>query len=570
MCRRQLGEGGEFELRYWIPTNYPVLDSEGRVTHVVHQSEEVTELVELRRRDAEHAAELAEAISLYKAIYDQGIFAGRVDMDGRVTDVNRSALVQCGYTREEVIGKPFWECGWWNRSPNVQSWVKAAFEQAAQGTPFRGVSNYFCADGSERVVEFACMPIKNESGRVLFVVPTGIDVTQRVQAGRDNQATAILESITDGFFAMDRDWRFTYVNRQAGRLLGHSTGYFLGKVIWDVFPGFVDSEFARAFHRAASEWVASSVTSYYPDHDRWYEVHSYPSSNGVSIYFRDVSEQMRAEEKRQALTAQLASQARIFDTALSNTPDLTYTFDLEGRFSYANRALLAVLSKSPDQVIGKNFFDLDYPVELAERLQRQIRKVIDTKSHVQDETPYTGAFGTRFYEYIFVPVLAPDASVEAVAGSTRDITERKQAEVATRRRAFQLQKLAEVATRVNSALDVNSVIGVVTEEARNIIGAEKAATSMVLSPEYPHPISVISTPATRRDKPVSPGIDSSTLYEAVKADIRPVRLTQQELAKDPRWQTLGKAALAIPSRNGWLAAPLLQRFTHVLHTRIIR
>ena len=203
---------------------------------------------------------------------------------------------------------------------------------------------------------------------------------------------------------------------------------------------------------------------------------------------------MRAEKKRQELTAQLASQARIFDTALSNTPDLIYTFDLEGRFTYATVPCWPSCRRRPEQVVGKNFFELDYPDELAARLQRQIQEVIDTKSQVQDETPYTGAFGTRYYEYIFVPVLAPDGTVEAVAGSTRDITERKQAEVATRRRALQLQKLAEVATRVNSAHDVNSVVGVVTEEARNIIGAEKAATSMVLNPTYPQPINVISTP----------------------------------------------------------------------------
>ncbi len=501
--RRPDDEGGEFAERYWNPMNYPVLDAAGQVTYIVHQSEEVTELVRLRRRDAAHVAQLAEANARFQAIYDQGIFAGRLDLDGRVTDVNRAALVQCGFTREDVIGKPFWECGWWNRSAEIQAWVKAGFQQAIRGEPFRGVSKYFCANGSERVVEFACMPIKDEAGKVLFVVPTGIDVTERVQADRDHQAMAILESISDGFFALDRGWRFTYVNRQAARLLGHPVDYFLGKVIWNVFPGLIGSEFDRAYRRAASEWVASSITAYYPDHDRWYEVHTYPSEDGISVYFRDASVQMHAEEKRLALSAKLALQARIFDTALSNTPDLTYTFDLEGRFTYLNRALLAVLQKTFDQVVGKNFFELDYPPELAARLQRQIQQVIETKSLVQDETPFTGAFGTRFYEYIFVPVLAPDGTVEAVAGSTRDITERRQDEVATSRRALQLQQLAEVASRINSAHDVHSVVGVVTEEARNIVGAELAATSVILNPSYPQPITVISAANSRRPEPDS-------------------------------------------------------------------
>ena len=99
--RRPMEKGGDFEERHWKPVNYPVMDSAGRVSHIVHRSEEVTELVHLRRRDAKHAAELAEANSLYQAIFDQGIFSGRLDLEGKLTDVNQSALVQCGYTRKK-------------------------------------------------------------------------------------------------------------------------------------------------------------------------------------------------------------------------------------------------------------------------------------------------------------------------------------------------------------------------------------------------------------------------------------------------------------------------------------
>src|SRR4029079_12990082 len=84
------------------------------------------------------------------------------------------------------------------------------------------------------------------------------------------------------------------------------------------------------------------------------------------------------------------------------------------------------------EAVGKNFFDLNYPHELANRLQRQIQEVIATRQPVKDETPYTSAVSERQYEYIFVPVMAADGSVEAVAGSTRDITERKRVEQAPR------------------------------------------------------------------------------------------------------------------------------------------
>ena len=132
----------------------------------------------------------------------------------------------------------------------------------------------------------------------------------------------------------------------------------------------------------------------------------------------------------QALLAaqeQTEQQKRMYETVLDNTADFNYVFDLEGHFSYTNKALADLLQKSPDEFVGKNFFDLGYPSELAERLQRQIQQVITTRQSVRDETPYTSVIGTRAYEYIFRPVIGAEGKVEAVAGSTRDITELKEA-----------------------------------------------------------------------------------------------------------------------------------------------
>jgi PAS domain S-box-containing protein len=140
----------------------------------------------------------------------------------------------------------------------------------------------------------------------------------------------------------------------------------------------------------------------------------------------DVTERKRAE------TA-LHQQWRTFDTALSHTPDFTYIFDLEGRFTYVNRALLLFWQKTLAESVGRNFFELDYPPELAERLQRQIQRVIVTREPLRDQTPFAGPNGeTRHYEYIFVPVFGAEGRVEAVAGSTRDSTDRTRSEEALR------------------------------------------------------------------------------------------------------------------------------------------
>ena len=159
---------------------------------------------------------------------------------------------------------------------------------------------------------------------------------------------------------------------------------------------------------------------------RWFLGRALPirdESNRIVRWFgtcTDIEDQKQAE-------AELRKQWHTFDTALSHTPDFTYIFDLEGRFTYINRALLSLWQKSFEEACGKNFFELGYPEHLAGRLQSQIQEVIGTKRAVRDHTPFTGPTGeNRYYEYIFVPVFSSDGEVEAVAGSTRDITEREQ------------------------------------------------------------------------------------------------------------------------------------------------
>jgi len=97
---------------------------------------------------------------------------------------------------------------------------------------------------------------------------------------------------------------------------------------------------------------------------------------------------------------------------------ILFTFDLAGRFTYANQPLLDLWQKPFAEVVGKTF-ELDYPTDLAARLQQQIQQLITTRQPLKDETLYTSAFGTRAYEYIFVPLFGTDGAVEAVAGTTR-------------------------------------------------------------------------------------------------------------------------------------------------------
>jgi PAS domain S-box-containing protein len=131
----------------------------------------------------------------------------------------------------------------------------------------------------------------------------------------------------------------------------------------------------------------------------------------------------------QQITENFELQARLFEKTLSAITDFVYIIDRNGRFLYANKALLNLWGLTLEAAIGKTFFDLKYPEDLATKLHGQIQQVFASRESLSDETEYISPTGVAgHYEYIFSPVLKPDGTVEAVAGSTREITERKRAE----------------------------------------------------------------------------------------------------------------------------------------------
>ncbi len=135
---------------------------------------------------------------------------------------------------------------------------------------------------------------------------------------------------------------------------------------------------------------------------------------------------------------------RMLRTMLSSISDFAYVFDRGGCFVFANQPLLAQWHRTLDGMIGKTFADLGYDRDIADRLQRRIQQVVETKRRIIDETPIVSSNGVRAcYEYVFSPVLSPDGNVDYVVGSARDVTLRRQAEDAARRDYTQLRHLID-------------------------------------------------------------------------------------------------------------------------------
>lgn len=124
-----------------------------------------------------------------------------------------------------------------------------------------------------------------------------------------------------------------------------------------------------------------------------------------------------------------AARTRLYEAVLQATPDLVYVFDLQHRFIYANHALLTMWGRSWDDAIGKTCLELGYEPWHAAMHDEEIERVIATGGPVRGDVPFPHVTqGVRIYDYIFTPVFGPDGKVEAIAGSTRDVTERRQHE----------------------------------------------------------------------------------------------------------------------------------------------
>ena len=171
-------------------------------------------------------------------------------------------------------------------------------------TPHMAIASPFVfRDHPEREVAYwnwTLFPLLDESGDVDFLFLSLEDVTASITAERQLRQTKeklenTLESISDGFFTLDKEWRFTYLNREAVRLWNMPYEKLIGNNIWDVSPREIGSIFDREYHRAVQDKVPVLFEALLPLHNVWVEVRAYPSEDGLSVYLLDIDNKKRGE-----------------------------------------------------------------------------------------------------------------------------------------------------------------------------------------------------------------------------------------------------------------------------------
>jgi PAS domain S-box-containing protein len=137
------------------------------------------------------------------------------------------------------------------------------------------------------------VPEDRSNGSVHSVLTFARDITEKQRASQ-SKMMGILESMTDAFVSLDRDWCYTYVNQRAGELFGRCPEDLIGKHIWSEFPEGVGQPFYHLYYQAIAEQRPMQIEEYYPPWERWFENRIYPSSEGISIFFQDITERKEA------------------------------------------------------------------------------------------------------------------------------------------------------------------------------------------------------------------------------------------------------------------------------------
>ena len=167
---------------------------------------------------------------------------------------------------------------------------------------WEGELAHTCRGGRQIVVESRQVLVRDQAGATIEILEINRDITERKKALQElaqayRWTTAILESISDGFIFIDRDWRYVYVNPAGARLMHKSREELLGKNLWEVWPHAVDSPFGAAYRRAIEENVPVQFEAFYPEPlNAWFEFRCYPSSEGLSLFFSDTTGRKLSDE----------------------------------------------------------------------------------------------------------------------------------------------------------------------------------------------------------------------------------------------------------------------------------
>ena len=312
-------------------------------------------------------------------------------------------------------------------------------------------------------------------------VEAALRARQRQYEGRDllgeQRATRerlqqILESISDAFAVLDREWRFTYVNRSYAELFcpdSPSPKNMLGKPIWDCFPDLAGTDLEQFYRRVMREQRSSTIEVHYARIDRWIEVRAHPTAESLSLYVADVTERRRAER------ALRESEAR-YRTLMERASEGIFVSDPQGRHVMVNPAGCEMLGFDLDEILQLRAREL-YALDDATLVQSEIERMRegDVLHHDRKMRRKDGTF-------VHIEASVTKLTNGLIQCVARDVTARKRAEEEQRRRSERAQLLSETLGLLLGAGDPEVIVRELFPKVAAQLGVEIYLNFMVDEP----------------------------------------------------------------------------------------
>ncbi|MFT2010489.1 PAS domain S-box protein [Pontibacter sp. 13R65] len=362
---------------------------------------------------------LEESEQRYRSLFENNpdlIFVE--SKEGLIISVNNSFCDTLNLSKEEVLDLPASVF----LPADMISANKMYWEQALLGVRSRFDLELKTNNQQRKVFDVIKFPVA-VNGEVIGVQTIAKDITPVIRSFETIQQQAkklntIFESITDAFIMLDRDWRLTYINSEAKRLVQLDKERHTGKSLWEVFPEQEGGDFHQNYQRSFDTGQATSFTAYFKERNLWLQVKAFPSPEGISIYFDDVTGQVESRQELEKLSL-----------VASSTDNGVVITNAAGLVEWVNGGFTRMTGYTLEEMYSRMPSDLLRGIETDEEAIYELRQKVSLGLAFSIQLISYRKSGEKFWVSMDItPIYGESGEVNRFIAILKDITFRKEAE----------------------------------------------------------------------------------------------------------------------------------------------